>query len=67
MGLELPSELVDNKTNEEVAEEVNRVLIILKTKERSLRALKSSAKSKREGLSEEYTSQYITLITGYFY
>ena len=42
-------------------EALEEILNKIKTKERSLRVLKSSDKSKREGLTEMYTSQYKTL------
>ncbi len=61
MGYQLPSILFGNKSTEEVKDALESALDKIKTKERSLRILKSSDKSKREGLTEMYTSQYKTL------
>src|SRR6266581_1382472 len=61
MSYQLPSILFGEKTAEEVKEALEETLNKIKTKERSLRVLKSSDKSKREGLTEMYTSQYNTL------
>ncbi len=61
MSYQLPSILFGNKPAEEVKEALEATLTLINKKERSLRVLKSNDKSKREGLTEMYTSQYNTL------
>src|SRR6266568_2905027 len=61
MGYQLPSILFGNKSTEEVKDALESALDNIKTKEHSLRSFKSSGKSKREGRTEMYTSQYKTL------
>src|SRR6266496_865905 len=61
MSYQLPSILFGNKSTEEVKDALESALDKIKTKERSLRVLKSSDKSEREGRTEMYTSQYKTL------
>src|SRR6266568_4020271 len=61
MGYQLPSILFGNKSTEEVKDALESALDKIKTKEHSLRIKKSSGKSKREELTEMYTSQYKTL------
>src|SRR6266581_5866154 len=61
MSYQLPSILFGNKSTEEVKDALESALDKIKTKERSLRILKSSDKSEREGRTERYTSQYKTL------
>src|SRR6266568_4958847 len=61
MSYQLPSILFGNKSTEEVKDALESALDKIKTKEHSLRILKSSGKSKREGQTEKYTSQYKTL------
>src|SRR6266496_3533295 len=58
MSYQLPSIVFGNKPTEEVKDDLEETLNKIKTKERSLRVLKSSDKSKREGLTEMY---YITI------
>src|SRR6266568_4382647 len=61
MSYQLPSILFGKKPAEEVKDALEETLTNINKKERSLRILKSSDKSKREGLTEMYTSQYKTL------
>ena len=61
MSYQLPSVLFGNKPPEEVKDVLESVLDNIKTKEHSLRSFKSSGKSRREGKTEMYTSQYKTL------
>ncbi len=61
MSFELPNKLFANKPNEEVKDVLEATLADIKTKERSLRVVKESKKSEREGLAEMYKSQYTTL------
>src|SRR6266496_467295 len=61
MSYQLPSILFGKKTAEEVKDALEETLANIKTQEHSLRILKSSGKSKREELTERYTSQYKTL------
>src|SRR5271163_7464 len=62
MSFELPGQLQKNYTVEELEVKLEEVFKNIKTKEHSLRSLKSSKKSTREGLTEMYNSQYNTLI-----
>ena len=61
MSYQLPSILFGKKTAEEVKDALEETLANIKTKEHSLRTFKSSGKSRREGKTEMYTSQYKTL------
>src|SRR6266496_960734 len=61
MSYQLPSVLFGNKSTEEVKDALEATLDKIKTKEHSLRGFKSSGKSRREGKTEMYTSQYKTL------
>src|SRR6266496_2249291 len=61
MSFELHNKLFANKPNEEVKDVLEATLADIKTKERSLRVLKASKKSEREGLTEMYKSQHTTL------
>jgi len=61
MSFELPNKLLANKPAEEVKDALEAALADIKIKERSLRVLKASKKSEREGLAEMYKSQYTTL------
>ena len=62
MSFELPSKVFENKSNKEVQDYVVPIMEKINKKEHSLRSLKSSDKSKREGLRDMYTSQYKTLV-----